>query len=107
MCFMTYIGSSRFSGAGSTFLSYSKQSKLRCNIRFVYVRGKSHLMAKYVARITWHRFTDLAKAHDSHIYVPLLLIVFVQYEAKLHNKKAMKAFWGRLSKADGGGRCLA
>lgn len=73
----------------------------------VHVHVKSHLRGKYAATITWHRFTDLSNAHASHIYVPLLLIIFVQHEAKLHNKKAVKGFWGRLSKADGGGRCLA
>jgi len=37
-------------------------------------------------------FTDLSKAHDSHIYVPLLLIILVQHEAKLRNKKLWKLF---------------
>jgi len=87
VCFKAYTGSSNFSGTGSTFLSYSKQSKLIRNVRLVNVHGKSHLRAKYAARITWHMFTDLSKAHDSHIYVPLLLIILVQHEAKLRNKK--------------------
>ena len=95
MCFKTYIGSSKFSGTGSTFLSYSKQSKLICDIMLVYVHVKSHLRAKYVARKTWHKFTDLSKAHDSHIYVLLLLIIFVQHEANLHNKKSYESFLGK------------
>lgn len=87
--------------------SYSKRSTLICDIMLVLVHEKSHLRAKYAARTTWRKCTALPKAHDSHVYVSLLLIIFVQHEAKLHNKKAVKAFWGRLSKAQGAGRCLA
>lgn len=87
--------------------SYSKHSKLVCDTMLVYAHVKSHLRANYAARITWHKFTALPMAHDSHVYVSLLLILFVQHEAKLHNKKAVKAFWGRRSKAYGAGGCLA
>lgn len=87
---------------GSTFLSYSEQNNLIHDLKPVYAPVKSHLRAKYAAR-----FTDLSKAHDSHIYLRLLLIVFIHHEAKLRNKKAVKVFWGRFSKTDGGRKCLA
>lgn len=87
---------------GSTFLSFSEQNNLIHDLKLVYAHVKSHLRAEYAAR-----FTDLSKAHHSHIYMLLLLIVFIHYEAKLHNKKAVKIFWGRFSKTDRGGKCLA
>lgn len=102
MCFQKQIGSSGFSVIGSTFLSYSGQNNLIHDLKLVYVHVKSHLRAKYAAR-----FTDFSKAHDSHIYIPLLLIVFVHCEAKVHNKKAGKVFMVRFSKTDGAKKCLA
>lgn len=89
---------------GSTFLSYSEQNNLIHDLKLVYAHVKSHLRAKYAAR-----FTDLAKAPNSHIniYIPVLLIVFIHHEAKLHNKKAAKIFRERFSETDGGGKCLA
>lgn len=87
---------------GSTFLSFSEQNNLIRDLKPVYVHVKSHLKAKYAAR-----FTDLSKAYDSHIYIPLLLIVFIHHEAQLHNKKAVKVFLKRFSKTEGGGKSLA
>lgn len=69
---------------GSTFLSYSEQNNLICDLNLVYVHAKSHLRAEYAAR-----FIDFSKAHDSHIYIPLLLILFVRHEAELHNNKML------------------